>query len=220
MKITNLVIKTTPFNEDKKWVDALSLKIRLLQNSDWVLLPDSLMANIDEWIIWRQKVKSINRKTFSTPEQAKVALNKLMDAMPPVIKLNFSSVEQFKLFLIEKMRLYYFNKNHYDCISNGYDILLVNEKYDEAVAFKPKSNLKDFPLIQHEIMTTGVSSKDVISSFKKDKLLMKSIIINNYKSMNENITVIRSVNDLETLQSIYDKLRLWTLTLTLNQTIT
>lgn len=86
MKITNLKVKSTKFTEDKKWADFLSFKIRLLQNSDWILLPDSLVENIGEWLEWRRAIKSVKRSTNVSPDQATNMLQSLLESMPSVRK--------------------------------------------------------------------------------------------------------------------------------------
>lgn len=218
MKITNLVVKTTPFNENKKWSDALSLKIRLLQNSDWVLLPDSSVYNLEEWILWRQKVKQVSRETSESPERAKETLTKLMESTPQAVKLDTANITVFKSELIRKVKYYFNRKIETECIESNLIPLLVNERYAEAIAFKTKSKIQDFVLILNEVTSTGKTVKEVISCFKHDKLRMKLIIATNYNSMMRMIASIGEAN-LDELTSIYDRVRTWILTSTLNQLV-
>jgi hypothetical protein len=218
MHITNLVVKTTPFNENKKWGDALSLKIRLLQNSDWVLLPDSSVYNLEEWVLWRQKVKQVSRESSESPEQAKQLLTKLMESTPQVIKLDTGSIESFRFELIAKVKYYYNRKIETQCIDSDLIPLLVNERYEEAIAYKTKSKIQDFVLILNEVTSTGKTVKEVISSFKDDKLRMKLIIATNYNAMVRMIASIEGAN-FEELTSIYDRVRTWILISTLNQLV-
>jgi len=217
-KITNLVIKPTKFSEDKKWVDVLSLKIRLLQISDWILLPDSSVFNVQEWVSWRKLVKAVKRDSFPTFEQAKVYLNHLSDNSPKIIKFDELDVPVLENIIKSKLKMFCEKNIEYQMVCYGIPASIVSARYQEAIKYTTKSKLVDFPMINAEQLRSGKSIKSVVDSFKQDNKNMKTIMITQYNIIEDIIKRLDSVQSKDELCKIHEMVKEWILTLTLNQT--
>jgi hypothetical protein len=86
-KIDNVEFEITDEVLNRKWIDVISKRNKLLSISDWTQLADvDIPPNIRNlWRRWRQKIREIKRTTVTSPDKALSLLNNLEKQMPKKI---------------------------------------------------------------------------------------------------------------------------------------
>lgn len=84
LKIQNLDTATTDYQIEIEWSKLISKRNKLLEISDWSQLGDVFLTaeSKKQWSIWRQKLRKVNRKTFTVLEDAQNVLELLNNEMP------------------------------------------------------------------------------------------------------------------------------------------
>jgi hypothetical protein len=91
-KVQNLVTETTNDQLEIEWAQVFSKRNKLLEISDWTQLGDVfLLPEVKkQWSIWRQKLRKVNRKTFTQLQDAKDVLALLEKEIPKASPLDES----------------------------------------------------------------------------------------------------------------------------------
>jgi hypothetical protein len=216
-KIKNIKVEDTEFSENIKWADVLSLKIRLLQSFDWVLLQDSEVRNLQEVISWRKKIKNCNRKNFSSAEEMRVFLLQLEKSAPQIkYKIDLNSIEILKEKLYKNIRYYFNSKLEQDLKSHFSNINLINERYEEINQFKLHNNIDLCPLIKSYSDLTSNSVEDTISKFLLEKKKYYYYLFKYQSDLEQEIKLVSDMTNKEDLIIKYEKYTTWISTLTLD----
>ena len=141
MKISNLKTEKTSETIEREWTTALSIKHKLLRNSDWTQLLDSglSLACRLRFEYWRLLVRRVTRSKFKTPEDAEAELTRLQGSMPTEsqatrtthlssVPLCGSSITDFRQSVYHKLNEYWWGRNSH----------IIDQKYrqDEYAAIE------------------------------------------------------------------------------------
>lgn len=191
-KIRNIKTSETQLGLQKKTNEIKSMKNRLLQNSDWVYLPDSNISaeNLTEWKQWRDKVKEVNKITDF--ETAKKYLNGLLDEKPTTsydgniqpqslsleVPAKDISVDQYQLILQKKLTEVLEQKLETIKLKYGFREILV-ERFDEAERYLLGKKDNNF-LLEAESKYRNKDMDSIVSEIveKRKQYLIDIIAVN------------------------------------------
>lgn len=159
-KITN--IQSSPSDEKiaNNWKQVKSLKVKLLQESDWIFVEDSNLteACIAAWIKWRDRIR--RSKQISDIDEAMEYLKALQANKPPLYYANEkpSTLGSYKKLLGTVLK---------DCLKKiaeslgdeygSRDVLV--EKFEEALRYKQGNN--NYILLEIEAELSGKTIQEV-----------------------------------------------------------
>jgi len=213
-KIKNVVVSKSEFSENVKWAEVESLKFRLLESSDWILLPDSNVTNINAWKEWRMKLKNIKRQNFKTPEEMHLVLQDLENKTPRKIykRFNYNHIELTKEKLIKMIRFFYNKKIDVDLYHNFSHPSLIDERYKEAVDFK--NGVNNQILLTFLAKLSGKELNDVVDEAILEKEQYFLLLLRMQKELEKEIKAVVQEDNIENLEIIYNKYSTWISTLT------
>jgi hypothetical protein len=200
-KITKL--QTYPSEEKiaNSWKEIKSLRIKLLQETDWIFVDDSNLtgACIAAWVKWRDRVRK--SKDIQDLEEAVEYLNALKSNKPTFHYLNEkpTTVESYKKLLNKALQ-----DNITTLVSNvgkdygGRDMLM--EKFEEAVKYKEGSNNYILLEIEAEVAGKPVNVVAEEAIINRQNYLSKLIKIERSKQLYLNhIAAVESFEDCDRL---------------------
>jgi len=182
-KIKNVKFSPTEDKIKNDWTEIKSFRNRLLQNSDWIHMPDNNIEDgiIELWIEWRRKVRRVD--DFKDKAKALQYLTDLQLNAPPVKYKNsdYSSVELYKAALHKLLK-----KTIKKTTDGIYELTdsreLLMERFEEALRYMDGKRNNNF-LIEMEVEYTGLSEEEVVKKFLDDRknYLIKLITIEKVK---------------------------------------
>lgn len=206
-KIKN--IKTSPSEEKiaNNWKQIKSLKIKLLQETDWIFVNDSNLTEscIASWIKWRDRVRK--SKDIKTLEEASEYLIALHNNRPEFQYASEKpkSIESYKKLLTTA--LFDMLKDVSTSVGDEFgsrDVLI--EKFEEAIRFKDGSN--NYILLEIESDMTGQSIEEVAESAIKNRQAYLSKLIKIERSKHLYIKHIERVETFEQCDKLLDSILL------------
>lgn len=171
------IVKTEKTEEylTTEWTTVLSVRDKLIQDSDWTQLFDSgltLCCKL-KFEHWRSKLKRIKKQKFKTPDEAKIHIDFLKLKKPDLdyaefpetvslYPLIFSSIQALKKSA--KVRLNdYFVRTYY----NSEIISLLTE---EALEYSTdRKNIDSYELLKIYYLDNSTPSTDIVKSFVEHK---------------------------------------------------
>lgn len=207
-KIKNLKIIPTKEKLANNWNEVKSFKNRLLQNSDWINMPDNDLQDdiIRLWVEWRHRVRRVEEFIITDVDKAMEYLQDLQNNQPPVKYKNdqYSTIEHYK----EALQRLLFNviKKATDGIYELTDSReLLMERFEEALRFLNGKKENNF-LIAMEVEYTGLSEQDVVDKFLLDRknYLVKLITIEKVKK--KYLKIIDGVENFKECDGTRDEL--------------
>lgn len=217
-KITNIITSPTKYTEDRDWIGPISYKMRLLQNSDWMVQPGSGVLRQHRWFKWRESVRKCTRSTSNTPQDLQNKLEELDSQIPQLIRytsVNTDNIEHYKDNVLKLIRYYYSKKLDIDISSYINNVYLLDERYKEAQKYKTTKDLSDCCFIKNYMQITGENVEDVVQYFIEQKEMYFLLLLRNQKELETKLRQVNNINDIETLKSIYEEYNIWISTLTL-----
>jgi hypothetical protein len=202
-KITKL--QTTPSEEKiaNSWKEVKSLRIKLLQESDWIFVDDSNLtgACISSWVKWRDRVKK--SKNIEDLVEAVEYLNALKSNKPTLNYLNEKpvTVESYKKLLHKALQ-----DNIASMITDigkdygGRDMLM--EKFEEALKFKEGSN--NYILLEIEAEVVGKPIETVVEEAIKNRQNYLAKLIKIERSKQLYLNHIESVETFDDCDRLLD----------------
>jgi hypothetical protein len=202
-KITNL--QTSPSEEkiENTWKELKSLRIKLLQESDWVFVNDSNLteACIGAWVKWREKVKKA--KELVNLEEASEYLHALKSNRPTLQYLNErpTTIDSYKKLLSKALQ-----DNLTTMIASigqefgGRDMLM--EKFEEAVKYK--NGNPNYILLEIEAEVSGKPVNEVAEESIKNRQTYLSKLIKVERSKHLYLRHIDSVETFEDCDRLLD----------------
>lgn len=198
-KIKNL--KTTPTEEKlfNSWNEIKSFKNRLLQNSDWINMPDNELEDsiVRLWVEWRKKVRRVVEFDIKDTDGAYLYLMDLQNNQPPVKYKNsdYQSIEYYKTDL-KKLLFSVLKKSVDDMYKETESRELILERFDEATRFLDGKTENNF-LIDIESEYSGLSKESIAKKFIDDRknYLIKLITIEKIKKK-----YIKMVDDVDNFE--------------------
>jgi hypothetical protein len=205
-KIKNLKTSITEEQIKNDWNEIKSFRNRLLQNSDWIFVPDNNLEEecIGAWITWRSNVRRCEE--FKDITRALKYLNDLQNNCPPVRykASHHHSVELYKIDLTKMLRKII--KATMDNLYNESETReIIVERFEQALQYL-SGNTQDNFLIELEAEHSGDSIDEVANRFINDKknYYLKLITIERVK--NQFIKRIETVDNLSDCDKIRDDL--------------
>jgi hypothetical protein len=202
-KITK--VQTTPSEEkiENIWKELKSLRIKLLQESDWVFVNDSNLTEscIASWVKWRERVKKA--KNINNIDEAFEYLNALKNNKPTLQYLNEkpTTIELYKKLLTKALQ-----DNITLMITNigkefgGRDMIM--EKFEEAVKYNEGSS--NYILLEIEAEVSGKSVAEVAEEAINNRQTYLSKLIKVERSKHLFLKHIESVETFEDCDRLLD----------------
>lgn len=184
-KIKNLKTSQPKEKLINEWNEIKSFKNRLLQNSDWINMPDNELEDsiVKLWVEWRKKVRRVSEFDIKDIKNAHEYLLDLQNNQPPVKYKNtdYASVEHYKADL-HKLLSSVLKKSIDDMYRETDSRELIIERFDEATRFLEGKTENNF-LINMEAEYSGLSKEDIAKKFIEDRknYLIKLITVEKIK---------------------------------------
>jgi hypothetical protein len=218
MKITNIVVSPTEYTEDLEWSSVLAYKIKLLQHSDWILQVGSGVLKQHKWLQWRESLRKCNRKSFSSPAELQTKIEELDKLMPRVQRytdVDTSDLIFFKDIVLRLVKYYYSKKLDIEINSYFGNVLLLDERYKEALEYQKTKKLDRCYFIQNYMELTGKSVNDAVQYFLNEKEKYFLVLLRYQKEMEQKIKIVLETQDTLILKQLYEDYNIWISTLTL-----
>jgi len=214
-RIKNLKVSATKEKLANDWNEVKSFKNRLLQNSDWINMPDNDLQDdiVRLWVDWRKRVRRVEEFMITDVSKALDYLVDLQNNQPPVKYKNdeYATVEHFKAELNKMLSITI--KKATDGIYELTDSReLLMERFEEAIRYldglennDPKK-LKNNFLLDLEVLHTDLTHEELANKFIQDRknYLMKLITIEKVKK--KYLKQIDTVDNFKDCANIRDEL--------------
>ena len=219
-KIGRLTVSKTEQQIDAEWAEVLSVRNRLLINSDWTQLPDSNLTKecVERFKRWRRLLRRVTKSKIPEMSVAREELSKL-EASTPKIEFNIDFVNNLYVhkdlvgLSLREQKNYIRNLifNVTDKIINPDNTIdktpeVINERFSEASSYL-QNTTADCPILNSIVKLTGKSIEQVVEESLQDKKqmisrMMKAIeinyIFNNLVDEAEDVTDLMDIkNKLE-----------------------
>jgi hypothetical protein len=217
-KIANIVTSPTKYTEDLEWSEPISYKIKLLQNTDWIVQQGSGVVKQHKWLQWREAVRKCTRNSSESPNDLQLKLEKLDSEIPKLIRYNsidFSDISLYKETVIKLVKYYYCKKLDIDIATYLNNILLLEERYKEAKYYLETKDISKCHFIKSYMDITGKDVESTVQFFIEQKEFYFILLLRNQKEVESKIKEINNINEMEALQKIYEEYNVWISTLTL-----
>lgn len=219
-KIKNLRIARTVKQDSDAWAEVLSLRNKLLANSDWTQLPDSGLtpANVRLWGEWRRQLKRVNRRNVADRDTAKANLQVLTNTEPKLAyedetlllteadDITVKSVNSRKEYVLRLLNEKFNALLRTDMFESN--SMIVDEEFEEAMLY---NGTTVSPLIALECELTGKTPEEVVASFitaKRTRIRNIIVLKRKFKYFKDLVTSSSSMLHLKTLEG---EIRAWTL---------
>lgn len=198
-KIKNIKAVNTVDKINSEWLEVLSKRNKLLQDSDWTQLEDVTMDSFvkKQWREWRQKLRNVSKKNNSSLEQIKYVID-LLEKERPIIKkidetlfhqlINIPETEIINNSIEQKTNL-----EHQTEINLKDDDKVIKEKIIEKVF------LKEIPLIIREELSEEKIKEKFFLIFSENHMDLYNFLKDTIKKV-PNVIILDS-DDLETIRN-------------------
>jgi hypothetical protein len=217
-KITNIITSPTKFTEDRDWISPISYKMRLLQNSDWILQVGSGVLKQHKWLKWRDDLRKCTRSSCTSPQELQSKLEQLDSEIPELVRyssVDTTNIDHYRDNVIKLVKYYYSKRLDIDICSYLTNIHLMDERYKEAEKYQNTNNLQDCHFIKSYMDITGESVENVVEYFIKQKEMYYLLLLRSQQKLESKLKEIDDIDNIDKLKEIYEEYTIWISTLTL-----
>lgn len=207
-RIKNLKVTATKEKLANDWNEVKSFKNRLLQNSDWINMPDNDLQDgiVRLWVEWRKRVRRVEEFVVTDVSKALDYLVDLQNNQPPVKYKNdeHPTVEHFKVELYKHLAAMIRNATDGIYELTGSRELLM-ERFEEALRYK-EGKLENNFLLEMEVEYSGLTHDEVADNFLRDRKNYLKKLVDIERVKKRYLARIDTVDNLKDCATIRDEI--------------